>query len=51
MPAPLHETQTRHRPGVLLAEHVHELLAEARRRTLALVVDVTDDDLNRVHAP
>lgn len=34
-----------------LEEDVRELLAEARRRTLSLVADVSDDDLDRVHDP
>ena len=37
--------------AVLLTTDVHELLAEARARTLALVEAVGDDDLNRVHDP
>ena len=37
--------------AVLLTTDVHELLAEARARTLALVEAVRDGDLNRVHDP
>jgi len=36
-------------PGALLSTDVRELLAEARQRTLALVADVSDEDLDRVH--
>jgi iron(II)-dependent oxidoreductase len=35
----------------LLSTDVRELLAEARRRTLALVEHVTDENLDRVHDP
>ena len=35
--------------GALLSTDVRELLAEARLRTLALVAEVSDDDLDRVH--
>ena len=35
----------------LPAEAYRELLTEARDRTLALVMDVSDDDLERVHDP
>jgi len=38
-------------PAVLLSSDVRELLAEARRRTLALVESVSDEDLDRVHDP
>ena len=38
-------------PALLLSTDVHELLAEARTRTLALVESVGDADLNRVHDP
>jgi iron(II)-dependent oxidoreductase len=34
---------------MLLSSDVRELLAEARLRTLALVADLSDDDLDRVH--
>ena len=34
---------------MLLSTDVRELLAEARLRTLALVADVSDGDLDRVH--
>ena len=37
--------------AVLLSTDVRELLAEARRRTLALVEHVSDEDLDRVHDP
>jgi gamma-glutamyl hercynylcysteine S-oxide synthase len=37
--------------AVLLSTDVRELLAEARRRTLALVESVSDEDLDRVHDP
>ena len=37
--------------AVILSSDVRELLAEARRRTLALVESVSDDDLDRVHDP
>jgi iron(II)-dependent oxidoreductase len=37
--------------AVLLSSDVRELLAEARRRTLALVASVSDEDLDRVHDP
>jgi gamma-glutamyl hercynylcysteine S-oxide synthase len=38
-------------PALLLSTDVHELLADARRRTLALVENVSDEDLDRVHDP
>src|SRR5215210_2149561 len=37
--------------AVLLSTDVRELLAEARRRTIALVASVMDEDLDRVHDP
>src|SRR6188474_218565 len=37
--------------ATLLSADVRELLSEARRRTLALVESVSDEDLNRVHDP
>jgi iron(II)-dependent oxidoreductase len=37
--------------AVPLEDDIRELLEEARHRTLALVADVADDDLNRVHDP
>jgi len=37
--------------GALLSTDVRELLAEARLRTLALVADVSDENLDRVHDP
>jgi gamma-glutamyl hercynylcysteine S-oxide synthase len=38
-------------PAVLLFTDVRELLTEARQRTLALVENVSDEDLDRVHDP
>ena len=38
-------------PARLLSTDVRELLVDARRRTLALVARVSDDDLDRVHDP
>ena len=37
--------------AALLSADVRELLSDARRRTLALVESVSDEDLNRVHDP
>ncbi len=45
------ETKLQRPAGTLLAERLHEALAKARCRTLALVADVSDEDLNRVHDP
>jgi gamma-glutamyl hercynylcysteine S-oxide synthase len=36
-------------PAVLIGGNVRDMLAEARRRTLALVESVSDEDLDRVH--
>jgi iron(II)-dependent oxidoreductase len=38
-------------PATLLSTDVRELLDDARRRTLALVESVRDEDLDRVHDP
>jgi iron(II)-dependent oxidoreductase len=51
MPPRVHEIATGRSGQTLVTEHARELLAEARRRTLALVAKVSDDDLNRVHDP
>jgi gamma-glutamyl hercynylcysteine S-oxide synthase len=48
----MRQNDTRPLGGVVMLEQdIRELLDDARRRTLALVADVTDDDLDRVHDP